>query len=387
MANHSSKGSASDWEGSEDEEAARELNISGFVKAELHYYDCSSGDSDSADDRQDQDWVSLRALGFRQSHIKTKHLSSSDSSALHKCSQCEKMFKKKSNLKVHILNSHTEYDPAACVCGHCGKRFKNPLSLKRHLQTFHDEAKKKAVSVCPECGKQFKKATNLRIHLECVHTTYQPGQWVCSLCLKELKNQHSLKSHMREVHAEKVEEKDIKETFQCEECQKIFKKKKDLRGHKTAAHKVDLRKCEVCSGEYKNQTALKQHLRLVHGPTETVSCQLCFKSFKNLTRLKHHHLDVHKVDNSVCPDCGKTFKNRFLMKKHLRYLHRREKGKEDCSEEKTESKLGSEESSSQSSGVGGVKREETTRELGWSSTDYSHSQVIALLTLRIFINI
>ena len=37
----------------------------------------------------------------------------------------------------------------------------------------------------------------------------------------------------------------------------------------------------------------------------------------------------------------------------------------------------SEESSSQSSasGVGGVKREETTREQGWSSTDYSHSQV------------
>ena len=96
---------------------------------------------------------------------------------------------------------------------------------------------------------------------------------------------------MREVHPEKVEDKT--EIFQCEQCQKIFKKKKDLRGHKYSAHKVDVRICEVCSGEYKNQTALKQHLRLVHGPTETVSCELCFKSFKNITRLKHHHLDVH----------------------------------------------------------------------------------------------
>ena len=115
------------------------------------------------------------------------------------------MFKKKSNLKVHILNCHTEYDPADCVCGQCGKRFKNPLSMKRHRETFHDG--QVALSSCPECGKLFNKKTNLKIHLECFHTTYKPGQFVCSLCQKELKNQHSLKSHMREVHPEKVEDK------------------------------------------------------------------------------------------------------------------------------------------------------------------------------------
>ena len=258
-------------------------------------------------------------------------------------------------------------------------------SARSHNKTKHLADK---VFPCDKCDKIFNKKTNLKTHLECVHTTYKPGQFVCSLCQKELKNQYSLKSHIREVHAEKVED----EIFQCEICQKIFKKKKDLRGHKYAAHKVDVRICEICSGEYKNQTALKQHLRLVHGPTETVSCELCFKSFKNITRLKHHHLDVHKVDNTSCPDCGKTFKNRFLMKKHLRYLHRGPDGpraravKEDSgyssgvvsspvSRKKIESKqakvveVGETEESSE---AGGVKREEGG-EVAWRSPEHSHS--------------
>ena len=75
------------------------------------------------------------------------------------------------------------------------------------------------------------------------------------------------------------------------------------------------------STNIKNQTKVKQHLRLVHGPEEEETCELCNKTFKNLTRLKHHHMDVHLVEPSVCPDCGKTFKNKWLMRKHQRYLH------------------------------------------------------------------
>jgi len=345
----------------ETENESKPFDLSQIVKTELTY----NHDGEDSDDREkDEDWMIRKAFScpfckatfnkannmkshikrihttykpedchcepcdknFKnpdclKSHIKEFHTPGIDRTP-QLCTHCGKSFNKKSNLKVHILNSHTKYDPVDCICSQCGKMFKNPLSMKRHVETFHDEEKKaEMLVVCPECGKQFNKRTNLKIHMECVHTTYEPGEFICKLCSKELKNPHSLKSHMREVHTMKDDSKE-QIIHKCDECEKEFKKKKDLRGHKYAAHKIDVKMCEFCFNEYKNQTALKQHLRLVHGPEQQVSCEICFKTFKNITRLKHHHIDVHRIENSACPDCGKSFKNKFLMKKHLRYLHR-----------------------------------------------------------------
>jgi len=345
----------------ENENEAKPFDMSHIVKTELTY---NQDDEDSDDKEKDEDWMIRKAFSCpfckasfnkannMKSHIKRihttykpeecfcepcdKHFKNPDCLKSHikefhtpgvdrtpqLCTHCGKSFNKKSNLKVHILNSHTKYDPVDCICSQCGKMFKNPLSMKRHVETFHDEEKKaEMVVVCPDCGKQFNKRTNLKIHMECVHTTYEPGEFICQLCSKELKNPHSLKSHIREVHTLKDDSKE-QVIYKCDECEKEFKKKKDLRGHKYAAHKIDVKMCEFCFNEYKNQTALKQHLRLVHGPEQQVSCEICFKTFKNITRLKHHHIDVHRIENSACPDCGKSFKNKFLMKKHLRYLHR-----------------------------------------------------------------
>jgi len=344
----------------EAENDSKPFDLSHIVKTELTY----NHDDDSDDRNKDEDWMMRKAFSCpfckasfnkannMKSHIKRIHTTykpedchcepcdknfknpdclKSHVKEFHTpgidrtpqlCTHCGKSFNKKSNLKVHIQNSHTKYDPVDCICSQCGKMFKNPLSMKRHVETFHDEEKKaEMVVVCPDCGKQFNKRTNLKIHMECVHTTYEPGEFICKLCSKELKNPHSLKSHMREVHT--VRDDSMEQVVhKCDECEKEFKKKKDLRGHKYAAHKIDVKMCEFCFNEYKNQTALKQHLRLVHGPEQQVSCEICFKTFKNITRLKHHHIDVHRIENSACPDCGKSFKNKFLMKKHLRYLHR-----------------------------------------------------------------
>ena len=344
----------------EHESESKPFDLSHIVKTELTY----NHDDDSDDKEKDEDWMMKKAFScpfckatfnkannmkshikrihttykpedchceacdknFKnpdclKSHIKEFHTPGIDRTP-QLCTHCGKSFNKKSNLKVHILNSHTKYDPVDCICSQCGKMFKNPLSMKRHVETFHDEERKaEMIVVCPDCGKQFNKRTNLKIHMECVHTTYEPGEFICTICSKELKNPHSLKSHMREVHTVKDDSKE-QVVHKCDECDKEFKKKKDLRGHKYAAHKIDVKMCEFCFNEYKNQTALKQHLRLVHGPEQQVSCEICFKTFKNITRLKHHHIDVHRIENSACPDCGKSFKNKFLMKKHLRYLHR-----------------------------------------------------------------
>ena len=254
-----------------------------------------------------------------KAHIKEYHTPGKQRT-IETCHVCGKTFNQKSNLKVHIVNFHTEIDPATCYCTTCCKQFKNPSSLKRHIKDFHDATKSEPqIFTCPHCGREFNKNTNLRIHIESVHTLYDPDECRCLYCSKELKNPASLQRHIKEVHSQKYDGDTVMHV--CDECGHEFKKKKDLRTHKYQAHKIDVRRCEFCFNEYKNQTKLKQHLRLVHGPSNEERCDLCNKTFKNMTRLKHHHMDVHLVEPTICPDCGKTFKNKWLMRKHQRYLH------------------------------------------------------------------
>ena len=73
-------------------------------------------------------WNSLCIQIYGNFHTKTVH----EGLREHKCSYCEKYFKRPSHLKVHIetINEHIKkYE-----CNHCNKSFAQLSNFKRHIE-------------------------------------------------------------------------------------------------------------------------------------------------------------------------------------------------------------------------------------------------------------
>jgi hypothetical protein len=69
--------------------------------------------------------------------------------------------------------------------------------------------------------------------------------------------------------------------YKCENCDKIYKKKKYLREHIKIKHSRSVKplQCVKCDQFFLNKYALKKHLYQVH-PSKLHSCTFCGSSFK-----------------------------------------------------------------------------------------------------------
>ncbi|XP_036798299.1 zinc finger protein 135 isoform X2 [Oncorhynchus mykiss] len=105
----------------------------------------------------------------------------------HQCSQCEKSFKQKAQLKTR-KKIHTGEKPYHC--SQCGQCFVRPGELKQH-ERIHTGEKPYH---CSQCGKSFKRKTCLNQH-ERIHTGEKP--YHCSQCVKCFSQKAYLKKHER----------------------------------------------------------------------------------------------------------------------------------------------------------------------------------------------
>ena len=127
-----------------------------------------------------------------------------------------------------------------------------------------------------------------------------------------------------------------KKLFQCDQCDKTFQEKRDLRHHLLMHIGVKLFQCDQCDKEFTQKGHLTVHLR-THTGEKPFHCGQCSKVFT----LKHHltgHLRTHKnhaqcnksfilKDNLTghvtaqkqykCAQCDKAFISRFEMYCHF----------------------------------------------------------------------
>eukprot|EP00092_Neocalanus_flemingeri_P022614 GFUD01024527.1.p1 GENE.GFUD01024527.1~~GFUD01024527.1.p1 ORF type:complete len:532 (-),score=99.80 GFUD01024527.1:240-1835(-) len=217
-----------------------------------------------------------------KSEIKKEEISKTVESDLNDtefpCTDCVKVFSKKSRLSTHMSNMHVlgEY-----LCQLCGEKF----NLKQQLKNHTDKVHAKADGICQFCSKSFKNVS----------------------------------SHIKDVH--------MKEECICPHCAKTFHNKKHLNGHIATVHSGEgqTRICPVCSKQFKNSQYLRQHVRLVHETVEDltnyISCEECGKQFANKAHLYHHTKAVHVVESCNCTICGRTYKNKIALGKHMKHAH------------------------------------------------------------------
>jgi hypothetical protein len=135
----------------------------------------------------------------------------------------------------------------------------------------------------------------------------------CPICSKEVKY---LNDHIKDVHSDKPPENLI-----CNDFGKVFSKRKKLRSLIAAVHRVQPTKCDICSQEFKNLHSLRGHKAKVHETISKVTCPTCSKEFETKLKLYYHERAVHTLEVSKCEACGKTYKNKFLLQKHVKVNH------------------------------------------------------------------
>ena len=126
-------------------------------------------------------------MAFKTLKQLKKHQWDKHTPSIHKCTQCSKEFRHKSELTKHMFK-HME---ATFVCNTCNKAFKRRNELVVHHKMFHDSSMN--LYKCPQCPLTFRTESNQRRHMS-VHTG---NKFKCTHCDASFSRKDSYKRHLK----------------------------------------------------------------------------------------------------------------------------------------------------------------------------------------------
>lgn len=133
-----------------------------------------------------------------------------------KCSNCNKIFRTKSNKNEHE-NYCLNILPFKCTQRLCEKKFPTVTKLKNHVRLKHD---KKFTVICSICNIGFIKVSDYKSHVV-YHSADK--KYSCSKCSKTYKTLSNLNFHMK-IHCDNL-------PFNCHICKKGLMRKEYLEAH------------------------------------------------------------------------------------------------------------------------------------------------------------
>ncbi|CAB3228622.1 unnamed protein product [Arctia plantaginis] len=220
---------------------------------------------------------------------------------------CKADFDRPYRLTQHIL-AHNNIRPYLCDQPNCGKAYTSKSHLDRHLRTVHMPQETDVVYSCPKCFKTFANRQNLKRHLNTVHEL----EYACEICDKQFKKKNQLSAHMYQHTGVKA--------FSCDQCQETFVslylKKRHMRYHKVYL-------CHECKVEYNHWSKYQQHLKAEHQNDEYI-CDECGRAFKQRCHIVRH-VKIHSHLNRIfhCPyeNCERYYSRNSNLKQHILVKH------------------------------------------------------------------
>ena len=265
----------------------------------------------------------------------SRHMMVTHEMKRHKCDTCGKLFIERRELKMHKLNKH---EGVFWDCNLCNFKAAHPNTLKEHKKYQHGVNINKKHK-CSECGKLFNKKYTLTVHFR-IHSGERPNQ--CKFC--EQKFRGSVSHWHRHGFCKKKQVQKIK----CAQCGFLSENQEILKLH-TLSHQISLvdimnnlptsikeesfkseeefltdlkgflenNPVQVFKQNLHNQTIEKhEYTSLDSGQMKCDSCDRVISS-KNM---KRHMREVHETD-AECKKCGKKFKYKSSLPRHMRQAH------------------------------------------------------------------
>ncbi|XP_068619292.1 zinc finger protein 37 homolog isoform X2 [Battus philenor] len=278
--------------------------------------------------------------------ILTKHFQMSDtdleSSGLEFiCEKCSNMvqFSTLESFIDHLLLNHG----SECEDISMDKFVKEYVSIVEVLATedkLSDEESNKDVTTvklqrfqCPFCESAFSSTTRLFCHLN-QHVPVRVEDGV-KCCDSVYYNTKSLIKHLGNNHVNSS----IAELNVCQSCGFNAKDTTELQEHISSKHEVEREYmhnkdnkyerdkcqkyipavCPECNKTFSNKYNMLVHMRSHNADAEDFPCDRCSKSYKSQASLRNHQKVAHEgILNFHCPYCGEAFPSRLACDVHKR---------------------------------------------------------------------
>ncbi|KAG6455146.1 hypothetical protein O3G_MSEX009061 [Manduca sexta] len=256
-------------------------------------------------------------------HMKKLHASLVEES--HICHICDKIFKTKEDLGVHI-SCHINND-IVYKCIYCAKQFSHQLLLSTHekehlingryhctLCPMTYECRNRLTNhvrshlnikdyICQFCGKDFLRLNSMRRHVQISHVGHRIQ---CPICKKNLRGH--LTEHMRTHEKRRPHE--------CPECGACFTQSTQLNVHRRSHTGDRPYHCRICDRRFSHSNALMLHIRR-HTGEKPFPCAVCPLAFSQLPHMKAHMRKIHKRENPYkCLKCNEFFKLKAHIENH-----------------------------------------------------------------------
>jgi KRAB domain-containing zinc finger protein len=216
-------------------------------------------------------------------HFQATHLSDKSAKVPYlSCDNCKLQTRWRHNLETHMAIKHF---PRTFKCPECPKMFASEYHIQEHARKTHSKSKKK----CPHCGM-----TPAIYNTHVVNTK-------CLKCCKPFKCFALVKKHKATC----------KLSFGCDICSKQYKVESALLEHFESSHrKFDKNtwlgatkhsnsafKCVACKIYFAHEGFFNYHFRYLHKDCKKLTCHLCEKLVRCKSRMEYHLVHVHGILN------------------------------------------------------------------------------------------
>jgi len=232
-----------------------------------------------------------------------------------RCEECSFETPSKPVFIKHI-SDHIPQEEKQKKCIKCEKVFKTKYGLKLHLKEHFDERLS-----CIVCNFQTAQKSNLTKHMASKHSQDIDGRLLedrfkCDKCEFRCVSEHMLKNHLLRKHTEKEAMR-----FQCDHCSYATVEKAALDKHRRFKHTNERPfMCSTCGFSTATASSMARHRRS-HSQTKPHKCDICGHEYADKKRLRDHMYLHSDYKPFQCPICSYSCRRNDNLTSHIKKHH------------------------------------------------------------------